>query len=73
MRPWWLGYGDEPVRHSREGGNPSPAKEQGANLEMDSRLRGNDDYLVADLHPSPKSPILRQHRRDLETKRGVAV
>jgi hypothetical protein len=26
-----------------ESGNPSPGEEDGGNLEMDSRLRGNDE------------------------------
>jgi isoleucyl-tRNA synthetase len=32
------------ARHPREGGDPSPGQEDGGNQEMDSRLRGNDEF-----------------------------
>jgi isoleucyl-tRNA synthetase len=36
------------LRHSREGGNLSPAVAAGETAEMDSRLRGNDGHLLND-------------------------
>ena len=54
------------IRHSREGGSPSLGKRAGENLELDSRLRGNDGEVAVRLTPSPAAnaaPSLFRKRR----------